>query len=266
MLCAIIPLVAPAPAHAEDTSYVTERDIQYRGGPGTSDHERERCRLDIRYPDDAEGFLTVVWFHAGGLKSGGRYFPDELLDRGFAIVAADYRLSPRATAPAYIEDAAAAVAWVFQNIERYGGSADKIVVGGASAGGYLATMVGLDTRWLAAHDVDANRLAGIVSLGGQAITHVAVREERGIERTRPVVDALAPLHHVRADAPPLLIVTGDREMELLGRYEENALLWRMMKVVGHEDTELHELGGFDHAGLERPAHALLLKFVARIEP
>jgi hypothetical protein len=50
---------------------------------------------------------------------------------------------------------------------------------------------------------------------------------------------------VREDAPPLLIVTGDRELELLGRYEENAYLWRMMNVVGHKYTKLHELKGSD---------------------
>jgi hypothetical protein len=57
---------------------------------------------------------------------------------------------------------------------------------------------------------------------------VAVREEQGIERTRPVIDRWAPLYHVRGDAPPLLIVTGDRELELLGRYEENAYLLQFM--------------------------------------
>jgi len=52
------------------------------------------------------------------------------------------------------------------------------------------------------------------------------------------VDDLAPLYHVRKDAPPLLLITGDRELEMLGRYKENAYLWRMMKVVGHTDTRL----------------------------
>jgi hypothetical protein len=63
------------------------------------------------------------------------------------------------------------------------------------------------------------------------------RAERGIEGTRPVVDDLAPLYHVRKDAPPLLLITGDRELEMLGRYEENAYLMRMMKVVGHPHTK-----------------------------
>jgi hypothetical protein len=71
------------------------------------------------------------------------------------------------------------------------------------------------------------------------------------------------LFHVRADAPPLLLITGDRELELLGRYEENAYLMRMMKIKGHSSTTLYELEGFDH-GMVEPALPLLIKEVKRI--
>jgi hypothetical protein len=85
----------------------------------------------------------------------------------------------------------------------------------------------------------------------------------GISGKQPVIDEMAPLYHVRADAPPLLMITGDRELELLGRYEENAYMMRMMKVAGHKDTRLMELDGYDH-GMERPAYPLLIKEVRRI--
>jgi len=246
--------------------YKMEENILYRNGPDLTDSMRESCRLDVYYPENTPDFATVVWLHAGGLTQGKRYIPGELMKKGIAVVAVDYRLSPAAKAPEYIEDAAAAVAWVFKNIGRFGGSDKKIFVAGASAGGYLACMVGLDCRWLAVHDIDANRIAGLVSISGQAITHFTVREERGLKGTQPVVDDLAPLFHVRADAPPLLIVTGDRDLELLGRYEENAYFWRMMRVAGHSKTELAELKGLDHAGVEAGAHPLLLKFVESIRP
>jgi hypothetical protein len=58
-----------------------------------------------------------------------------------------------------------------------------------------------------------------------------------------------------------LLITGDRNKEMLGRYEENAYLWRMMKLVGHPDVELFELQGFDHGSMAAPAFPLLLKFV-----
>jgi len=180
-----------------------------------------------------------------------------------AVAAVNYRLYPVVKAPVYLEDAAAAVAWVFQHIEEFGGDPDLLFISGHSAGGYLTSMVGLDKRWLDRHEIDANRIAGLIPFSGHAITHFTVREERGIEGTRPVVDDLAPLYHVRKDAPPLLLITGDREMEMLGRYEENAYLMRMMKVVGHPDTRLFEMDGYGHNMLE-PAFPLLVNEVRRI--
>ena len=246
------------------TRYVTETDVAYRDEAGADDYARERCRLDLYRPADAKGYATVVWFHGGGLVSGEKHVPEPLMNQGFAVAAANYRLSPRARAPAYIEDAAAAVAWVFRHIGAAGGSPDRIIVAGASAGAYLALLVGLDRRWLAARGVEADRMRGLVSLTGQAVTHFTVREERGGSGARPEVDDLAPLHHVRGDAPPILLVTGDRDRELLGRYEENAFFRRMLLIAGHRDVELHELPGLDHGAVEAAAHPIALDFIRRL--
>ena len=104
------------------------------------------CQLDVHVPAGMAGFATLVWFHGGGLTGGQRYLPGALQGHGFALVPASYRLSPAATAPAYIEDAAAAVAWVFRHIKEYGGSADRILVGGASSCSARASASSLSTR------------------------------------------------------------------------------------------------------------------------
>ena len=205
-----------------------------------------------------------MWFHGGGLTGGNKEIPAALKEKGVAIVGVNYRLSPKVNAPAYIEDAAAAVSWVFNNIESFGGDSTLIFVSGHSAGGYLVSLIGLDKSWLKKHAIDANRIAGIIPFSGQVITHFTIRQERGIPEFQPVIDTYAPLYHVRADAPPLLLITGDRELELLGRYEENAYLMRMMNVVGHKETKLYELDGYDH-GMTEPAFPLLLKEVQRIK-
>ena len=223
----------------------------------------ERCVLDLYYPKNLKNFPTIVWFHGGGLKAGNKSIPKALQKKGVAVIAVNYRFYPKIKAPAYIEDAAAAVAWAFHHIENYGGDSSLIFVSGHSAGGYLASMVGLDKRWLKKHAVDANDIAGLIPYSGHTITHFTVREERGIDGTQPIIDDLAPLFHVRPDAPPLLLITGDREMELLGRYEENAYMMRMMKVVGHQDTRIMEIDGYGH-GMTEPAHPILLREVRRI--
>lgn len=242
----------------------TETGIPYRSGPGTTEAMRERCLVDIHHPVGTNGYPTVVWFHGGGLTGGRRSVPPALREQGIAVVAAGYRLSPGTPAPGYIQDAAAAVAWTFRHIAAYGGDTNRIFVAGHSAGGYLTSMLGLDRRWLQAEGIEADALAGLIPYSGQCITHFTVRAERGIGEKVPLIDDLAPLHHVRSNATPILLITGDRHRELLGRYEENAYLWRMQKEVGHPATELFELQGYDHGGMVEPGHPLLLRFLRQV--
>ncbi|MAX71657.1 MAG: lipase [Flavobacteriaceae bacterium] len=250
----------------EVTTYKTKENIRYYAESisDSDDYIKERCVLDLYYPEKEKDYETVVWFHGGGLTGGNKFIPESLKEKGVAVVAVNYRLNPKVRAPAYIEDAAAAVAWVFKNIESYGGDPSKIFVSGHSAGGYLTSMVGLDKSWLKKHDIDANSIAGLIPFSGHTITHLTVRKEQNIPEKQPLIDEYAPLFHIRSDAPPLMLITGDRELEMLGRYEENAYLMRMMKVVGHKETTLYELDGFDHVGMAYPAFPLLLKEVKRI--
>jgi len=252
-------------AQAQEIWYQTKTNISYYSDSinQSDSYIKERCVLDIYYPKNVKNYPTIVWFHGGGLTSGNKEFPKQLKEKGVAIIAVNYRLYPKIKAPKYIEDAAASVAWVFKNIENFGGNSDLIFVSGHSAGGYLASMIGLDKKWLEAHEVDANEIAGLIPFSGHAITHFTVREERGIKGEQPIIDDLAPLYHVRGDAPPLLLITGDRELELLGRYEENAYLMRMMKLNGHQQTKLYELDGYGH-NMTEPAYPLLLQEVERI--
>lgn len=250
---------------AQEVQYLTESNLPYYENSiiQSDNYIKERCVLDIYYPTNIKNFATIVWFHGGGLTGGEKEIPEALKEKGFAVVGVNYRLSPNVNAPKYIEDAAAAVAWVFKNISNYGGDTSLIFVSGYSAGGYLTDMIGLDKKWLSVYDIDANDIAGLISLSGQAITHFTIREERGIPGTQPIIDELAPLYHVRKDASPLILITGDRELELLGRYEENAYLMRMMKLNGHQKTKLYELDGYDH-GIVDAAMPLLLKELNKI--
>lgn len=251
----------------DPVTYEVLEDLPYRSAEQgeLTEYMEERCRLDLYYPTNRKGFATVVWFHGGGLKAGSKSIPKALKSKGVAVVPVNYRLHPNVEAPAYIEDAAAAVAWTFQNIAEYGGSTERIYVSGHSAGGYLTSMIGLDKQWLKAFDIDADQIAGLIPFSGHTVTHFTVRKERGIGEFQPQVDEMAPLYHVRKDAPPLLLITGDRDLELWGRYEENAYLWRMMEVVKHPNTEILELEGYDHGGMAEPAFPLLLKFIESVE-
>ena len=251
--------------YSQENQYDTKLNIHYYTDfiNQQDAYINERCVLDIYFPKNIKNYATIVWFHSGGLTGGNKQIPLALMAKGVCVVAVNYRLYPNIKAPVYINDAAAAVSWVFKNIESYGGNASTIFVSGHSAGGYLTSMLGLDKSYLKKFDVDANNIAGLIPFSGHTITHFTVRKERGIAGTRPIIDNLAPLYHVRSDAPPLLLITGDRNLEMLGRYEENAYLMRMMKVVGHKETRLMELDGYGH-GITEPAFPLLLNEVKRI--
>ncbi|MEH6407664.1 MAG: alpha/beta hydrolase, partial [Leeuwenhoekiella sp.] len=215
----------------------------------------------IYYPLDAGDVPVIIWFHGGGLTGGEKEIPEALKEKGYCIVGVGYRLSPQVKAEVSVLDAAAAVAWVFKNINRYNGNTKQIFVSGHSAGGYLALMTVMDKSKLKKYDIDANTVAGLAPFSGHTITHFTIRAERGIPGEQPIVDKWAPLYYVRGDAPPTLLITGDREMEMLGRYEENAYFYRMMKVAGQKDITQYEMQGYGH-NMTYPAFPLLLNFVA----
>jgi len=250
-------------SQAEQKEYETVENISYLDSPIT-DYAKERCKLDIYYPVGVEDYATIVWFHGGGIKAGSKHISDLLKGKGVAVVAVNYRLHPKVKAPIYIEDAAAATAWTMKHIAEYGGDPNKVFVSGHSAGGYLTSMIGLDKSYLAKYGEDADDLAGLIPFSGHTITHFTIRAEMGIDGKQVVVDKYAPLHHIRNDSPPYIIITGDREEELLGRYEENAYMYRMMLINGHKNTKLLELDGFNHGEMAQPAYHLLLQEVKEI--
>ncbi len=88
---------------------------------------------------------TVVFFHGGGFVIGDLDTHEGVCrqlcrDVGAVVVSVDYRLAPEHRFPAAVEDAEAAVRWVVENVDEYGGDRRRIAVGGDSAGGNLAAV------------------------------------------------------------------------------------------------------------------------------
>lgn len=232
---------------ANDISYTTKTDA----------YSQERLKLDVYYPEAKKDCPVVVWFHGGGLEAGNKEIPWKLKEKGIVVVGANYRLLPKVTIRETLDDAAEAVAWVFRHIAEYGGDNKKIVVSGHSAGGYLSMMLCLNKAWLSTYGVDADDVMMYVPFSGQAVTHYNVRKMQGISPLQPTIDEYAPLYWVRKDCPPFVLICGDRELELYGRYDENQYLARMMKLVGHTETYLYELDGHGHGGMVEPGFHIL---------
>lgn len=250
-------------------------DIAYKSGDKLSDYEKERCKLDVYLPADKKDFATLVWFHGGGITGGDKDFEHtpaiarSLAQGGVAVVNVSYRLSPKATFPAYVEDAAAAVAWTFSHIAEHGGDVKKVFVGGHSAGGYLALLVGLDAHYLKDLGMEGSGVAGLIPVSPQTMTHYTVRQERGIGKYTITADEAAPVFHVRKDTPPALVLYADKDMA--ARAEECAYFVAIMKGAGNQQVtgkmitnRTHGSVGNDIRNEEDAARLAILDFVASI--
>ncbi|MCL1921219.1 MAG: alpha/beta hydrolase [Kiritimatiellaeota bacterium] len=255
--------ILAASTHADE--FTITADVPYVTPPADV-HQAERCKLDISSPTGARDLPVLVFFHGGGLTGGAKHFPE--MDRaGLVVVTAGYRLlKPEVAWPAPAEDAAAAVAWVFKNIQGFGGDPKRIFVSGHSAGGYLCAIVGMDARWLKPHGKSNLDLAGIIPVSAQVTTHFAVKKTLGDtgEQYRPLITPEAPLYHCAAKLPPVCLITGDRKIEFPCRVEENELMAISLRTLKHPRTEFHELPGKDHSTVAPAAAPFVRQFIATV--
>jgi pimeloyl-ACP methyl ester carboxylesterase len=244
-----------APAKLMQPPVVVKENIHYKTGDNLEPYEKERCLLDLYLPEKVNGFPIMVWFHGGSLKRLGKddaatkALAKRFAGEGVGVAVVNYRLSPLAKYPAYIKDAAAAVAWVRENIGRQGGNPEAVFIAGHSAGGYLSLMLALVPEYLQECRVNHMSIAGIISIGGQTFTHYAIREERGMPNPEitPVIDEAAPCFHARRDAPPILAVWADGDSP--DRIEENKYLLAIQKMAGHRQMFSREIKNRNHWSL-----------------
>lgn len=230
---------------------VEVKNFAYRAEGAAGDGITEFCKLDLYYPAEGADLPCLLWFHGGGLTAGSK---DEsaatartLARHGFLVASVNYRLSPQAKYPAYIDDAAAAFAWVSQHAGEHGGGKAKIFVAGHSAGGYLALMLGNDKRWLGKYGHKPADLAGVISLSGQMVTHFTIRAERGMGNTTIVVDEDAPLLYAGQACGPQLILYAEQDMAM--RAEENILYLAARKEAGQTQVRGWMVKDHNHSSI-----------------
>ena len=246
-----------------EESFKLFKDLSYvSSGDG---YRMERCLLDIYAPKDRKNYSVFVWFHGGGISSGEKHlFPKDFPGKGIGVVAVNYRLSPKIKANEAIWDAAEAVAWVLDNIEKFGGNPNCVFIGGHSAGAYLAGMVGFDPRYLAKFGRKNTDIAGMCLISGQMTTHFQVKRDLKYpgSQFRPVIDKYAVLNFVENDISPLLIVTGDDELEWPCRVAENRLLIASVRKIAKSPlARMFVLGGYGH-DCAKPSEGLIFNFIS----
>ena len=112
-------------------NWTVKKDIPYFDQGERDDYRRERCFLDVYYPENRKNVPVLIYFHGGGLTAGDKSgIIEESRLLNCIIVSPNYRLAPRAKCPDYIEDAAMAAAWVLHHIDEYNGDPENVFIYG----------------------------------------------------------------------------------------------------------------------------------------
>jgi acetyl esterase/lipase len=220
------------------------RDVAYGRHP--------RQTMDVYVPPGGRSARPVVFFIYGGSWANGAkesyaFVGDALASRGFVTVIADYRLVPEVRFPVFIEDGAAALRFVRDNVARYGGDPRRIHLMGHSAGAYNAMMLTLDGSYLARAGLSSDVIRSTVGLSGPYdflpldidVTKAAFGSAPKLERTQPI-------HFARRDVPPILLATGTDDTTVLPRNSER--LAAALRRAGARSVTLRTYPGLGHAG------------------
>ncbi len=123
-----------------------EKDLIYAVLEHTRYGKRE-LHLDIFRPDKKGKYPALIQIHGGGWRSGNKSMEAamaiEIAKSGYVTIPIEYRLSMEAQYPAAVYDIKAAIRWVKANADKYGIDTTQIAITGNSAGGHLATLVGM---------------------------------------------------------------------------------------------------------------------------
>lgn len=166
-------------------------------------------------PATKDGGAPVVVFFYGGAWTHGRrgqyrFVGQRLAANGVVAIVPDYRTYPAARFPAFMEDAADAVAWARSHAREFGGNPDRIFVAGHSAGAQIAALLGTDAHYLLQRGLAPSRLAGVIGLSGPYDFDVGTQYAPifGPPSQWPAAQAV---NFVDGDEPPFLLIQGEAD-------------------------------------------------------
>jgi acetyl esterase/lipase len=229
-----------------------------------------RNKLDIYKPKkEGSGRPVLFQIHGGGWVIGDKKQQAiplmlHLAARGWVCVAANYRLSPRATFPDHLVDLKKALAWIKEHIAEHGGDPDFVIVTGGSAGGHLTALVGLTANDKSLQpgfeEADTSVAAAVPYYGVYDFVNdfkIKGNEERAkyfLERTvmksKRAEDPdtwrkATPQALVRADAPPFFVLHGQHDS--LVPVEEARQFVAKLRAASEAPVVYAELPGAQHA-------------------
>lgn len=206
-----------------DVFFAVVDRLEYSRNVTEHDHivfdQKHDLALDTYMPAGAHDDPVVVFFYGGSWSEGKRhwyrYVGDALADNGVVVLIPDYRKYPDVHFPAFMHDAARAVAWAREHAAEFGGDPRRLFVMGHSAGGQIAALLACDKRYLADVGMKPRDLAGMIGVAGAYAFLPFVDDEPEIfgDDAKGRYDS-QPINFVDGDEPPMLLLQGADDDEV----------------------------------------------------
>lgn len=241
----------------------------------------ERHTLDLYLPEGDKPLPLIIWVHGGAFLEGDKTngVPVAYLAEGYAVASINYRLSSHALFPVQIEDCKTAVRWLRANADGYGLDPERFVAWGVSSGGHLAAMLGTTGE---SRDFDvgdnlhvSSRVQAVIDFYGPTdfLQMDQYRTDDGmlhdpedspeslliggpIQEHKDKVAAASPLSYITPQAPPFLIVHGDRDP--LVPHHQSLLLESVLQQAG-VPVRLYTVKGQGHGRFRDPEVARITR-------
>ena len=225
------------------------------------------AQLNVYTPDATGSMPVLLWLHGGGFVANSAAdvagFARVVADNDFVVAALDYSLAPGSNYPTPLAQANAALAWLRDNAEQYGGDPSRFFIGGDSAGAQmtsqLAAMHGNEAyaagfgfepalppgvlrgaiMYCGFYDVVTASESGFPALRTFFWAYTGTRNWQAFDR----LDELSSVNHVTENFPAAFLAVGDADP-----FEGQAVqLAQALEQLGVDvTTQLFEDSGLGH--------------------
>lgn len=217
----------------------------------------EDTSMDVYVAEGANPHPAVMLIHGGAWFAGSKDEYTEAAKRfsrsGYTAATINYRLAPRGEYPKIAQDCLCALAYLQKNAAQYHIDPDRIAVMGYSAGGHLASLVGVawddpfhapDCAWgapAAPRAVLAN--AGVHDIRGQDNFITRILMGAGPDEAKEKYAHASPITHVGPGKPPTLFIHGTMDWFI---DEDQADTMRDALVAAGNEAHVYEVSGGGH--------------------
>ncbi len=247
-------------------------DVVYKTVSGS------QLKLDILSPANSNRKAPIlISIHGGAWLSGTKtqdFFYSatlfgKLLEKGYAIVSIDYRLSQQAAFPAQIQDCNDAIEFIYKNANRYNLDQNRIALIGGSAGGHLVALVATTVdhtikEFYGSGKKPGFKIKAVIDMFGVS-DFIACRGNSGwIDHDAPnsaeaqllgasplqrpdLAKWASPVTYITKNTPPFLIFHGDKDPVV--QYSQSIILQSYLNLAGVENKFI-TVPGAGHGGRE----------------